>query len=303
MARVRENSGEGRLDLALAGDTVAVTDGERVQFFDLGGSFLNSVWPGGQVGRYSAYAVHSTDPGWLVEVQAMVSRRGDPMQPLEVRYLDPGSGSLGESIVTYLRSPDEVQLSPGTSVNPAFSRSVDHGVDQDGQVYLSNGMDYEMSVYSTEGVLRRVITMDVDRIPITDAMIEEVRRKAIENCQRPARRRMCERPGGYLERGLPAIIANANREHLPVFATFLVAPDGHLLVLRADLGWDQASGAPRNYDLLSPEGRFLGRIDIPVSFRPLLVTDQRLLGIWRDELGVQYIVKYRVDGLPGISQP
>lgn len=299
--REGEGPGEfqGPLNLALARDTVAVTDGQRVHFFDLHGRFLNSVWPGAQTGRYSVYTVHAADPGWVVEVRALVFRSGDPMQPLEVRYLDPGSGSLGESIVTYLRSPDVVQLSPGTTVKPAFTRSVDHGVDQDGQVYLSNGMDYEMAVYSAEGVLRRVITMDVDRIPITDAMIEQTRREEIEICQRPARRRMCERPGGYLDRGLPAIIAHANRENLPVFATFLVATDGHLLVLRADLRWNEASGAPRPYDLVSPEGRFLGRIDIPANIRPLLVRDQSLFGTWRDELGVPYIVKYRLDGLPG----
>ena len=81
--REGEGPGEfqGPLRLAVARDTVAVADGERVHFFDLDGRFLNSVWPDGRPGRYSVYDVHAVDTGWVVEVQELVSRPGDPMQP------------------------------------------------------------------------------------------------------------------------------------------------------------------------------------------------------------------------------
>ena len=67
----------------------------------------------GKSGRYSVATMSTPDTGWVVEVQELVSRPGDPMQPEEVRQLDPASGSMGEPIVTYLRSPDMVLLSPG----------------------------------------------------------------------------------------------------------------------------------------------------------------------------------------------
>ena len=60
---------DGTLGLALARDTVAVTGGERVQFFDLGGRLLSSVWTGGRTSGYSASRIRSTDLGWVVEAR------------------------------------------------------------------------------------------------------------------------------------------------------------------------------------------------------------------------------------------
>lgn len=291
-------------DLAVARDTVAITDGDRVHFFDLAGNFLNAVWPGGQTGRYSLdtihYSVdtiHSTDLGWVVGLglREVATGRREATVPQEVRSLDPASGALGEAIITYEREPDGVQLSSGASITPAFARFVDHGVDRVGNVYLSDGMDYEVSVYNPEGELRRTIWMEVEPVPVTDDMLEEVRRAAVERCRLPARRRLCERPGGYLDTGLPAVLANANRQ-VPAFSRFLVAPDGHLLIRRVDLVWDQAGEAdPGPYDLVSPDGRFLGRVEIPADFRPLILRDGRVFGTVPDELGVPYIVKYRLE--------
>ena len=108
--------------------------------------------------------------------------------------------------------------------------------------------------------------MDVDRIPITDAMIEEVRREAIENCQRPARRRMCERPGGYLDRGLPAIIAHANRSISRRSPHSWLPRTGISSSREVDLVWNRGQRNPEAFDLLSADGRFLGRIEMPVRF-------------------------------------
>lgn len=225
-------------DLAVARDTIAITDGVRVHFFDLAGRFLTSVWPGGQAGRYSVATVFSTDVGWVV-----------------------GRG---------------LRRFAGASREPT-------------------GLDYELSVYSSEGVLTRTVRMDVEPVPVTDDMLEEVRRAALERCRIPGRRRLCERPGGYLDTGLPAVIARANRQ-VPAFSRFLVAPDGHLLIRRADLVWDQAGdNDTRPYDLISPDGRFVGRVDIPTDFRPLTLRDERVFGVVHDEFGVPYIVKYRLE--------
>ena len=283
-------------DLAVARDTIAITDGVRVHFFDLAGRFLTSVWPGGQAGRYSVATVFSTDVGWVVGrgLRQFAGASREPTGLQEVRYLDAASGALSEAIITYDREPDRVHLSR-VSVSPAFARFVDYGVDRQGNFYLSNGMDYELSVYSSEGVLTRTVRMDVEPVPVTDDMLEEVRRAALERCRIPGRRRLCERPGGYLDTGLPAVIARANRQ-VPAFSRFLVAPDGHLLIRRADLVWDQAGdNDTRPHDLISPDGRFVGRVDIPTDFRPLILRDERVFGVVHDELGVPYIVKYRLE--------
>lgn len=290
---------DGTLGMALARDTVAVTDGERVHFFDLGGRLLSSVWTGGQTSGYTAFRIGSTDLGWVVEAHPR-SIRLDPMQvqrlPAEVRYLNPGTGALGEPIATYMERPDGVELASGQRVSRAFDRNIEHGVDRRGNVYLPLGLDHEVSVYGADGVLSRVVRMEVEPVPVTDAMLDELRRELVARCQRGATwRRRCERQR-YVEEIVPATIAHAH-ERVPVISRLLVAPDGHLLISRRDLSETRASSDPRPYDLVSPEGRFLGRIEIPVNFRPLSVRGRNILGSWTDEFGVRYVVKYRVEGL------
>ena len=290
---------DGTLGMALARDTVAVTSGERVQFFDLGGRLLSSVWTGGRTSGYSAFRIRSTDLGWVVEARPRRIRLDPtppPQLPREVRYLNPGTGGLGEPIATYLQQPDGVQLASGQRVSRAFYRTIGHGVDRKGDVYLPLGLDHEVSVYGADGALSRVVRMEVEPVPVTDAMLEELRREMVANCQRNAMwRRRCERQR-YVEEIVPATIAHAH-ERVPVIGHILVAPDGHLLISRRDLSETRASGDPRPHDLVSPEGRFVGRIEIPVNFRPLRVRGRNILGSWTDEFGVRYVVKYRVDGL------
>ncbi len=290
---------DGTLGMALARDTVAVADGGRVQFFDLGGRLLSSVWTGGRNSGYRAFRINSTDLGWVVEADPRRIRL-DPMRvqqlPAEVRYLNPGTGALGEPIATYMEQPDGVELASGQRVSRAFDRNIEHGVDRKGDVYLPLGLDHEVSVYGADGVLSRVVRMEVEPVPVTDAMLEELRRELVANCQRNAMwRRRCERQR-YVEEIVPATIAHAH-ERVPVIGHILVAPDGHLLISRRDLSEIRPSGDPRPYDLVSPEGRFVGRIEIPVNFRPRSVRGRNILGSWTDEFGVRYVVKYRVEGL------
>ena len=287
------------LGLALVRDTIAVAGGDRVQFFDLGGRLLSSVWTGGRTSGFSAFMINSTDLGWVVEVlprRIRLDPEPPPQLPREVRYLHPGTGALGEPVATYLQQPDGVQLASGQRVSRAFYRVVGHGVDRKGDVYLPLAVDYEVSVYGADGALSRVLRMEVEPVPVTEAMLEELRRELVARCQRGATwRRRCERQR-YVEEIVPATIAHAH-ERVPVISRLLVAPDGHLLISRRDLSETRASGDPRPYDLVSPEGRFVGRIEIPVNFRPMIVRGRSILGSWTDEFGVSYVVKYRVEGL------
>lgn len=294
---------DGTVGLALARDTVAVTDGDRVHFFDLGGRLLSSVWTGGRTSGFVASMISSTDHGWVLEVRRRIVRleptrstTPPPAPPREVRYLHPGTGALGEPVATYLQQPDGVQLASGQRVSRAFYRVIGHGVDRKGDVYLPLGVDYELSVYGADGALSRAVRMEVEPVPVTDAMLDELRREMVANCQRSATwQRRC-RLQRYVEEIVPAAIAHAH-ERVPVIGHILVAPDGHLLISRRDLREIRPGGDPRPFDLVSPEGRFLGRLEIPVNFRPMIVRGGSILGSWTDEFGVRYVVKYHVEGL------
>jgi hypothetical protein len=57
--------------------------------------------------------------------------------------------------------------------------------------------------------------------------------------------------------------------------------------------------APLTFDIFDPEGRYLGRVDVPGeddSVRPAIIRGASVYAIARDADGVNYVVRYRIDG-------
>lgn len=78
----------------------------------------------------------------------------------------------------------------------------------------------------------------------------------------------------------------------PPMAGFTVADDGHLWVQLAP-PTDQDSA---RYHVFDPAGRFLGEVTMEESLgRYTVFRDDRIYGVVSDSLGVQYVVRWRVD--------
>ena len=56
--------------------------------------------------------------------------------------------------------------------------------------------------------------------------------------------------------------------------------------------WPEEWRAPLHFDLFSPEGSYRGSVVLPDAFAPMAVTEDRIFGLIRDELDVQYVVAY-----------
>ncbi|MDH3456879.1 MAG: hypothetical protein OER90_08560, partial [Gemmatimonadota bacterium] len=52
-------------------------------------------------------------------------------------------------------------------------------------------------------------------------------------------------------------------------------------------------GAP-DWDVFGADGRFLGVVTLPRRFTPRVFRGDRIYGLWRDEVDVQYVVRLRV---------
>lgn len=50
----------------------------------------------------------------------------------------------------------------------------------------------------------------------------------------------------------------------------------------------------RTWDVFDAEGRYLGEMRMPERYQPLRMNDDRIYGIWQDELDVQYVLILRV---------
>jgi len=58
----------------------------------------------------------------------------------------------------------------------------------------------------------------------------------------------------------------------------------------------QDTGAP-DWDVFDAAGRYLGVITMPRRFSPRTIRGDRIYGVWRDDLDVQYVVRLRVVGI------
>jgi hypothetical protein len=58
------------------------------------------------------------------------------------------------------------------------------------------------------------------------------------------------------------------------------------------------AGAP-DWDVFDSNGRYLGVVSMPARFQPRMIRDDKIYGVWRDELDVQYVARMRIVGIPG----
>ena len=55
-------------------------------------------------------------------------------------------------------------------------------------------------------------------------------------------------------------------------------------------------GAP-DWDVFDFEGKFLGTVTMPLGFAPRTIVGNKIYGVWRDELEVQYAVRLGIVGV------
>jgi hypothetical protein len=85
-----------------------------------------------------------------------------------------------------------------------------------------------------------------------------------------------------------ALEVDARPSELPAYDRLLAGPDGQV--------WAQvyqaSPDAPREWDVYDDEYAFLGQVQVPARFYPMAVLREALVGVWRDELGVEYVRRY-----------
>jgi hypothetical protein len=91
------------------------------------------------------------------------------------------------------------------------------------------------------------------------------------------------------------------RPALPPLGRVIAAPEGAILVERPDLiadpvahEWSRVGPFPTHWDLFDAEGSFVGTILFPERFTPHAFDGTSVIGVGRDELGVEYVVRYGI---------
>jgi len=329
----RQGSGPGEFrmptQLMLMGDTVLVGDGglNRFTLFDRQGGVLGTFSNGDRTSG-QLYPVARTEHGWIVQpylyvswpYQHMVEHRNttrlgfvasiEAALPAATRIASTTAESgFSDPAVQWrelLRYPGVRRFGINTSLtmtatDPLFEPEPRHAVDGLGRIHFTAAMDYVIDTYDTDGRHVRRLTRAYTPVPVDDALVSRFADRVRTHWDTAAM-------VGEAELGKANDEARLTLPHvptLPPIGGMVASGNGSLWVERIDLvedpierEWTRQSAPPRpgRWDLFDPDGRFLGTVTLPARFTPRFAGDRWMLGVLRDELDVQYVVRFEVRG-------
>jgi hypothetical protein len=221
--------------------------------------------------------------------------------------------SRGAVVDTLARIPTYMPSAPGETL-PYYVEIPDLALC-DGGLVIGRNDHYRFVWYGPGGGVRRIVSLSQEQLPLT----EEVRSVILGRYDQLLQ-----------ERSVPseqaAVVKSRVRftETYPQYSHFVCGPAGTLIVQRV-LPFSQMTEQERRsillttrrppgaleWDVFDRDGRYLGPVEIPgtqsvdVMRNPYFAQDRTtgtwyMYSIWADELDVQYVVGWRIDGpMPG----
>lgn len=303
-------SGPGEIGLAMQsvvlmapGDTILLADlgNQRVNLYSLDGTFVRS-FPINLADGFPFRWEKSSD-GRVVTQRRRLAFPGstappDTMDAILVQNLD---GTVGDTLMR-VRSGGTISFSGGAPEWKLFSPEPLWALSGDRILQAVNDR-YRISVYRPGGTLERIVEKPFALSPVTEAD---------QATMKDAMRKLMVAQGAPAQIAAQLVATQVQfAPNYPAFAQMFAGPQGTMLVqLVAPISnltdeereaFDFRAGTlgSRTWDVFDGEGRYLGIIDMPLRFQPVLFREDRIYGIQRDELDVQYVVVLRV----GTNEP
>lgn len=274
-----------------AGDTILLPDmaNQRVQRFLPDGS---------EAGTFRISLEGGIPLGWhvradgllLEEVRTLPDGRGGERVLLRLRAID---GEIGETLIE-MPVGEAMILRNGEQQMTVLAPEPRWAALVDGRIVTGWNAEYRLEVRSPRGELERVVTKPFERRSFTEShrrALRELFRQQFED----------QPPSPATDQMIQSL---RYADHYPAFAELFGGPEGTIWVRHGrdipSLDRDDMAnfdvrgvGAPE-YDVFDDAGRFLGTISTPQRFEPLVTHNDRIYGVERDELGVQYVVRLRI---------
>jgi hypothetical protein len=159
--------------------------------------------------------------------------------------------------------------------------------------------DYSIEMYSPDGVLERIVRKPFTRTPVTDGDKGRMLDAMVELWT----------AAGVPPQAIPRLRQIVHfGDYYPAFASIQRGPGGTMWVQHmqspSTLGEEELAefnliedlGA-RDWDVFDPIGRFLGVVTMPHRFSPRSIVGNKIYGVWRDDLDVQYAMRLRIVGV------
>ena len=161
----------------------------------------------------------------------------------------------------------------------AFGRSFEL-VAGDSIIYLGPTDDFEIRAYTHTGLLRQILRVNADPIPVSSTMVTAFidgltvfRDSAVAASFRRLREAM----------PVPATT--------PAFSQLGVDSEQNLWVRQYPLYPDSNAV----WNVFGPSGRLSGSIELPARFEPKVFGPAAVTGIWKDEAEVEHLRTYEIE--------
>ena len=278
------------------GDTIYVPDmtNRRVSLYTAEGESLGS-FPI-DFTRGIPFTWDATGDGLLVGQMRPLALPGQEETDGQDRILAlDGEGNVADTLLVFPSGGTINFSSDGPQIR-LFAPEPAWDVAPGGNLLFGVSNEYRVSVFDPSGSLATIITK-----PYTNPPVQETDRTTIRDFMERA----------WSDAGLPPAAIEQLRgavefgDTYPAFARFLGGPDGTTWVQRirplAELSQEaleafnflEDQGSP-DWDVFDREGRFLGTFTMPLRFTPRTFVGDEMLGVVRDELDVQYLVRMRL---------
>jgi hypothetical protein len=222
--------------------------------------------------------------------------------------------STFELVTTILRFPIRPRYrsegAEGSRDWPLFTVEPAMAIGPGPHITLHGGLPYEYRVHDMDGRLARIVRRDWDAVPVTETMEQRYRDlqgRFYDSLASEIGPRAREQQAEAVQRterqlGLP------RPDTVPPLGRLATGRDGSVWVQRRDLGdvaldqyramysfFDNAPADASRWDVFDRDGRFVRAVELPARFLPFVVTLDTATGVYTDELGVQYVIRYRTD--------
>jgi hypothetical protein len=205
-------------------------------------------------------------------------REGEEFTPVMMRYDSAMSPVDTLKLPRYESAQFELR-GEGTrmAASVPFTPGLFWRLSRAGGLWMGITDKYEVHHVTLAGDTTRTISRPFTPTPVTQA----------EKDEELGRMEWFTRQGGKVDAGrIPAV--------KPAYGGLFEDEDGYLWITPY-----LPKDAPRTYDLFDPEGRYLGRVDVPgedASLRLSVIRGPSVYGIARDADDVEYVVRYRIEG-------
>jgi hypothetical protein len=284
--------GAGAVLLA-PGDTILVSDisNQRANLYLLDGTFIRSFplnivdgipvrWESSANGRIVAQLRRLAFPGSTAPP--------DSMDVIVVRNLD---GSTGDTLM-HVPSGKTVSFSGGAPRFDLFSAEPAWALLGDRILYGVND-EYRIGIYAPGSKLERVVEKPFERDAVGEAdqqAVKDLLGKAWTGAGATPQQVAQLMTGVHFAANYPAYAQMLGGSNGTIWVQHIQAPSKLSEEERATFN-PQFDLAAREWDVFDNQGRFLGVVAMPRRFQPVLFIGDKIYGIQRDELDVQYVVR------------